>query len=373
MATIFFPCQHGTACLTVLNNLCAYCGFGLGIDSERTNIFAYNIVYMAGDGTPFRPEQQWQSYNKIIKHNLYWHEDGKPIKFLKYSFEEWQKLEGIKDIWYTPRMDERSRIADPLFVDAKNRDFRLKPESPAFALGFTALDMTDVGLVGPAEWRQLPASCPIAPLLPTETDLGALFAKFYEEGFELEAPGEKPAMVEIVEAEKGFVVVTDEKAASGKHSLKFVDAAGLAQYHLPHVFYRPNLSDSINMRLDFDLYREPGAMLWVEWRDCVGMRQNGPSIRIQADGKLLLDQIPTECIIPDGKWVHFRMADGLGKLCDGKWAVTITVGDETLFERSDIPCDPEFTSVQWLGFVSYGNDPAVFYLDNLCFKPDKQP
>ena len=361
--------QHGTSCLTVLNNICAYCGFGLGIDSERTNIFAYNIVYLAGDGTPFRPAPEWQSYNKIIKHNLYWHEDGTPIKFLKYTFEEWQKIEGIKDIWYTPRMDEKSRIADPQFVDAKNRNFELKASSPAFALGFKALDMTDAGLTGPAAWRELPRSYPIQPLLPTETGLRKLFAKFYEDGFELEAPGEKPALVEILEAEKGYIVITDERAAGGKHSLKFVDAAGLDKYHLPHMYYRPNLHDSVTMCLDFDLYREPGAMLWVEWRDYVGPRQLGPSIRIQADGSLLLDREPTDCKIPDRAWVHFVMTAALGELANGVWDLKITAGDTTVFDRKDLSCEPDFESVQWLGFVSHGTEPAVFYLDNLRFRP----
>ena len=45
--------QHGTSSLTVINNISAFCGFGLGIDSERTNIFEYNIVVLADEGTPF--------------------------------------------------------------------------------------------------------------------------------------------------------------------------------------------------------------------------------------------------------------------------------------------------------------------------------
>jgi hypothetical protein len=311
---------------------------------------------------------EWQNYNKIIKKNLYWREDRKQIKFLKYTFDEWRKLEGVKDIWYTPRMDEGSRIADPQFVDPKNRDFRLKPGSPAFALGFQEWDMAQAGLYGPPAWKELPASCPVQPLLATERGLGKQFFKFYEDGFELEAPGEKPALVEILEAEKGFLCVTDEKAVTGRNSLKFVDAAGLAQYHLPHMFYRPNLFDSVRMRLSFDLYREPGAMLWVEWRDYEGCRQTGPSIRIQADGKLLLDQTPTDCRIPDRAWTHIEMTDGLGKLADGRWELKITVKDKVLFERKDIPCDAGFASVQWLGFVSYGTAPAVFYIDNVSYK-----
>ena len=357
--------QHGTACLTVLNNICAYCGFGLGIDSERTNIFAYNIVYMAGNGTPLRPQADWQSYNKIIRNNLYWREDGKPIRFLKYTFAEWQKLEGIKDIWYTPRMDEGSRIADPQFVDARRRDFRLKPGSPAFVTGFQEIDLNCVGLYGDPAWIRLPKETPIQPLLATEKGFRKEFVQFYEDGFELDAPGEKPAMVTIVENEKNSVCVTDEKAMTGKHSLKFVGAAGPSQEARPHIYFLPNFSDPVRVRFSFDLYREPGAMLYVEWRDRLGSRQLGPAIRIQGDGKLLLGQTPADCRIPDGAWVHIEMVAGLGALADGLWDLKIATKDRMRFERKGVSCDRDFASIQWLGIVRYGNQPCIFYVDNM--------
>ena len=121
------------------------------------------------------------------------------------------------------------------------------------------------------------------------------------------------------------------------------------------------------MRFSFDLYREPGAVLYVEWRDYVGYRQTGPSIRIQEDGALLLAREPAGRKIPDGVWVRFEMTDGLGDLADGKWDMKISAGDKMLFDRKGITCDAEFSSIQWLGFVSYGDKPAVFYVDNVSF------
>jgi hypothetical protein len=41
-------------------------------------------------------------------------------------------------------------IADPLFVNAGNFDFRLKPNSPALAAGFQQIDMSTVGPRMPA-------------------------------------------------------------------------------------------------------------------------------------------------------------------------------------------------------------------------------
>jgi hypothetical protein len=36
--------------------------------------------------------------------------------------------------------------ADPLFVDPRNGDFSLKPQSPAFQLGFRPIDLKQVGV-----------------------------------------------------------------------------------------------------------------------------------------------------------------------------------------------------------------------------------
>jgi hypothetical protein len=43
-------------------------------------------------------------------------------------------------------VDNHSLVADPLFVDAKNGDFRLKPRSPALKMGFVPIDFSQVGL-----------------------------------------------------------------------------------------------------------------------------------------------------------------------------------------------------------------------------------
>jgi hypothetical protein len=64
------------------------------------------------------------------------------IDFNGKSWTEWQKAG--KDI--------HSQYADPMFVDAANYNFSLKSGSPAFKLGFNAIDISSVGprgLTGP--------------------------------------------------------------------------------------------------------------------------------------------------------------------------------------------------------------------------------
>jgi|APTNR8051073442_1049403.scaffolds.fasta_scaffold01589_11 hypothetical protein len=48
--------------------------------------------------------------------------------------------------WQAAGWDQNSIVADPMFVDWKNDDFRLKPESPAFKLGFKAIPVDEIGI-----------------------------------------------------------------------------------------------------------------------------------------------------------------------------------------------------------------------------------
>jgi hypothetical protein len=48
--------------------------------------------------------------------------------------------------WQAEGWDKNSLIADPKFVDWKNDDFRLKPDSPAFKLGFEAIPVDKIGI-----------------------------------------------------------------------------------------------------------------------------------------------------------------------------------------------------------------------------------
>jgi len=47
--------------------------------------------------------------------------------------------------WQAFGMDRHSQVTDPLFVDLENGDFRLKPESPAFKLGFQQIPFQQIG------------------------------------------------------------------------------------------------------------------------------------------------------------------------------------------------------------------------------------
>jgi len=78
-------------------------------------------------------------------------EDGKRNP-QRYDLDGWRKL----------GFDQNSIFADPLFVDPKNRDFTVKPESPALKVGFSNFEMGKWGLSAkfPKQWLEPKGSEP---------------------------------------------------------------------------------------------------------------------------------------------------------------------------------------------------------------------
>jgi len=104
-------------------------------------VFARNIVLWS-EGPLFN-EQDWWSFATLWDYNLYYDTSGRPVTFLKYSLPEWQ----------AKGLDRHSVVADPQFVDAEHGDFTLCPGSPALALGFRPIDLSQVGPRPPEERR----------------------------------------------------------------------------------------------------------------------------------------------------------------------------------------------------------------------------
>lgn len=113
-------------------------------EEHQSFTFERNIVYfdranlVLGD---------WSKGTFPFDYNCYFNASGKPLVFPGgLNFEQWQ----------AKGQDKHSIVADPLFVDPQHGDFTLKPNSPALKLGFKPIDASEIGLTGPAEWRDLP-------------------------------------------------------------------------------------------------------------------------------------------------------------------------------------------------------------------------
>lgn len=149
--------MHYAKELTIRNNIFA---FGMLEELNRTKgephtsaYFENNIVYWKtiddpynGDWkdlsyrfhvNPWSKEQPEKSSNFETDYNLFFN-PLLPLESVKWNNNTWEE-------WHRRGKDVHSLYADPLFVDAEHFNFGLRPESPAFQLGFRPIDMSTVG------------------------------------------------------------------------------------------------------------------------------------------------------------------------------------------------------------------------------------
>jgi len=320
-------------------------------ESHLSFTFENNIVYWDNSSSPLFAGT-WKDPNVKLQNNDYWNAAG-PVTFEGMTLQQWQAT----------GKDAGSVIADPRFVNPAARDFRLRPDSPALKMGFKPFDYTQAGVYGDAAWRQLAQSLPmptleIAPEPPPPPPL------VFKDDFETTPVGAKPAEAQVNTENRGdSVLVTDEVANGGKHSLKITDAPGLQFNYNPHFFYQPNHRNGIT-RFAFDLRAEAGADIYQEWRDSNTPYRVGPSLTIRGGKLLVADRVLLN--IPTGQWVHFEVTAGLGQQSTGTWNLTVTLPDQPPQRFTNLKNgSPDWKTLTWLGFSSVATDKRVVYLDNL--------
>lgn len=121
------------------NNDCGIRSMFMADERCDGHIYTRNIVVLENPKASLYGFWAW-SADRVARSdsNLFWNAegslrmDGAPAGTL----EEWRKL----------GFDAHSAVADPLFVNAAGRDYRLRPESPAVKLGIESIDVSTVGL-----------------------------------------------------------------------------------------------------------------------------------------------------------------------------------------------------------------------------------
>jgi len=138
--------QHFGKNNTIRNNILAFGGKGQFYRCREDVPFHYaaegNIVYAEIRQMLLGV---WKNGDWKLGRNVYWSNSGPPL-FKDMDFETWK----------TRANDVGSIVADPLFVNPKKGDFRLKPNSPALKLGFKPIDLSKTGLRGDQKWVNLP-------------------------------------------------------------------------------------------------------------------------------------------------------------------------------------------------------------------------
>ncbi|HLK60853.1 MAG TPA: right-handed parallel beta-helix repeat-containing protein, partial [Chthonomonadaceae bacterium] len=347
--------QHYGKENVVTNNIFAFSREGQIIRTRAEDhlsfTFHHNIVYFK-EGTLLG--SNWSGKGFDLDNNIYWNTHEDPITFNGMTLTQWRAT----------GQDRHSAIADPLFVDPENGDFRFKPGSPVPQSGFVPIDAGQAGrrsgkrgALAPVP-RAFPPPPPPPPPQPIHED------------FESTPVGERvhDAITSEEANTQATVRVSDAVAASGKHSLKFTDAPGQQYAFNPHIFYQPKFSAGM-MEGSFSIYLEPGAMFSHEWRDNANPYHTGPSLRIDAEGRLFASGRYMETL-PSYKWVRLSLTCGLGENAVGKYDLSVTLpGQAPAHHYTDLACDPEFRTLRWWGFVSDSTRVTIFYIDDLDLGP----
>lgn len=320
------------------------------VEPHLSFTFRRNLVYWDG-GRLFHGS--WKDDQVQLENNLYWDASGAPVQFEDLTWQQWQKL----------GKDRGSLVADPKFRDPAHFDFHLQPDSPATRVGFVPFDYGQAGVYGDPAWLELAnsASWPAVEFAPEPPPAPPLQI---QDGFEDHAPGSAPDEAHVQAENKGdSVSVTDERAATGKQSLKVVDAPGLSQAFNPHFYFTPGHTAGTT-RCAFHLQLGPGAVFYHEWRDDARPYRVGPSVWIRngelsVRGKKLMD-------LPADTWVRLEISAALGDAPSRTWELSVTLPERSEQRFSGLAHgSPDWTRLSWLGFVSNATEHSVLYLDNL--------
>ena len=332
-----------------------------GHRTER-NIFAYE-----GKGSSAYRLNGFKDGYVTFRQNLVW-AGGKPPLVSGVSG---LPRKGSWEAWLKRGQDEGSIVADPQFVNPAERDYRLKPTSPAFGLGFEAIDLSTVGNYESPDRRtwprpEVPVVRDVADYTPRADEATQPALRDYEKsvvgGAETAAHvGHKPPL--------SIIQVTDETAAGGKHSLQIIEKPGLQHVWEPYITYPLELAEG-RLRTGFDLRWDEGGPFVYEWRDDPYSYSLGPQVTVGAEGWLSangkkLIQVPRDT------WVRFDITCGLGEQATGKYDLRVQVAGQEPQEFRDLAHHPGFSTLACVVIMSNGPGPATYYLDNVEFVPAK--
>jgi hypothetical protein len=329
---------------------------GTGRDESSAH-FTRNIVWFERGELL---EGGWRAPEMRFSRNLYWDASPRPATFFGMPLAQWQAL----------GKDEGSLVADPLFVNPAQLDFRLQADSPAAKIGFVPFDDAQAGVQGDAAWRELarqfppPAEKPRQPV-PDLTPL--TLAEDYET-----TPLDQPPAIAKVEPTWAWqkyglrVSVVGEASPAGRQCLKMVeDQPGLEKW-APMLVYSPEHRHG-QTRLSFDVKPGRDANLIVNMEDRSGQGQGslgGPNVNIR-ERKIFVSGRPP-MTIPWNEWIHLEISVGVGEGANGTFDLAVTLPDGTTQTLTGI----KYRSGNWnylhrLAFSSAGDGNATIWLDNI--------
>ncbi|MCX7016184.1 MAG: right-handed parallel beta-helix repeat-containing protein [Candidatus Sumerlaeota bacterium] len=408
---------HGGGGNTVVNNVIVNAGtYQVDFMPMEANLGDYPHVYQGNrvernilvctneGGVPYHFTRLPPDRPSMAR-NLIWPGQDRELQVMT-SFNT--VITGMKD-WMAEGMDHDSVIGDPLFVDTAKDDYRLKPESPAWALGFKEIPVDQIGCYQSPERRTWPIAPNYdrvreKPVLHTAPDYNPAYEANrapqaiptgpVHEDFENDPVGARPKLGDLMAPTPSAIVVTEETASSGKHSLKFIDAPNLPSAWQPRLYYPLRFREGrVTCALDVRLDGKQPAAFYIDCRqysgggavprtkaggkapqakgggkapqaNAGGMEYlSGPMLHVRADGQLSAQKPLTR--LPLGQWVHLELKMQLGQGAPAQTPLTVGIPGQP-DQTFQVPHNsPEFQAFERIVIAGEADAAGVFYIDNV--------
>jgi len=325
---------------------------------SKANVFRRNLMYFDGSNMT---DADWSTALFNCSSNIYWNFAGQSFHFMSKSFAEWQ----------AGGQDAGSRNTDPLFENPAQGDFRLKPASPAFALGFEPFDISAAGLEPAFRDVARPAKVIKPPFYSMDIPQPKKFAGFFSDCEDIPAGllprgfscngGTPEANFQIAEG----------IGRNGGRAIVATDRKSAAKSFYPYMTYTlPEHLDQGRVTLSFDVMQkaESPAYLDVGFRDT--SRRVNPTrdfnsasgVTISADGTLKTGSQLLATTRP-GCWIRIEIALDLSG-ASRESCVTLTLADGTKNEVK-APLSADFAALSLIGFFCSEAADGIIYLDNV--------
>jgi outer membrane protein assembly factor BamB len=235
-------------------------------------------------------------------------------------------------------------------------------------MGFKPFDPSLAGVYGDKAWKQ--KAIKKYPEVVFAKTPERFVMKHVNENFDnvpVNTPFPNPHVNIAVENKGDKIIVTDEVAFSGKHSLKMLGTTGRQHGWTPHFYFRCNFTNS-TVENSFVVRAQEGVYFSAEWREykegnnqyitgpCL-IFQNGKVFARTADGQKEIATLPSDT------WAKIRVWAAVGKKFDGTWSVS--VGDTEVTGLRIV--SPDFRVVHWLGFSTHADRAVAYDLDDFVF------
>jgi parallel beta-helix repeat protein len=289
--------------------------------------------------------------------------------------------------WLAKGQDKGS-IAAPAKVElTADDDLRIAPDSPAWKLDFAPLPMTLVGCYQSrdrASWPIVPnrdryrekpilATIPGYKAPPKQPPVYQIAGPVHFDFEDVPVGGHCPTG-DVLAPHPSAIVVSDEQAATGKHSLKFLDAPGLKFDWQPRIYFPFDFITG-KATISLDLYLPTGspATLYIDPRQYSDSGKSGyltgpqllvtPEGVLQAGGKEL-------ATLSHGTWYHLELTMPLGAKAGEN---TLILGHgKAPAQTFTIPSgNPTFRRLERVVIASLATQATTFYIDNLTIAQTK--